>query len=137
MFAISARSTYGLTALFEMGLNYNKGSIQIKDIASGHGIPQHYLEQLLVSLKKAGFVESFRGSQGGYALAKHPGLIKVLDILICLDGRLELVPEGKRDGVLNFFWTSLEGQISNLFDMSLEELILQQQSFDRQLNYHI
>ena len=48
MFAISAKGIYGLSAVYELAINHNKGHIQIKDIAAAHNIPQHYLEQLLI-----------------------------------------------------------------------------------------
>ena len=63
--------------------------MQIHEIADTHDIPQHYLEQILVTLKKAGLVDSHRGAQGGYALARRPGRIAVLDILGVLEGPLE------------------------------------------------
>ena len=66
----SDKINYGLSAIFELAKNKHKGLIQIKDIATAQGIPQNYLEQFLTDLKKAGLVESVRGSQGGYRLKK-------------------------------------------------------------------
>jgi Rrf2 family cysteine metabolism transcriptional repressor len=121
----------------ELALRHNECPIQIKDVADSHGIPQHYLEQILVQLKKAGIVESFRGAQGGYALARRPGEIRVADVLAQLDGRLAVVPDARRDGALSFFWASLESQITILLDLSIEELILRKQKFEGLLSYNI
>jgi Rrf2 family cysteine metabolism transcriptional repressor len=66
MFTISAKAAYGIYAMLELTKHYHIGSIQIKDIAEAQKIPQHYLEQLLVTLRKAGLVKSFRGTNGGY-----------------------------------------------------------------------
>lgn len=136
MFTVSAKGIYGLTAIFELALHYNKGHMQIKQIAETHSIPQHYLEQLLVILKKAGFANSFRGTHGGYALALSPSRIKVIDVLSCLEGKLELV-EGTKDNVLNFFWNSMESKIERAFDISIEDLLLQKQRHEKQIIYNI
>ena len=128
---------YGLTAMVELGLHYNNGSMQIKDIARIHEIPQHYLEQILVIMKKSGLVESYRGVQGGYALASAPESIRVYDILSSLEGRLEVVQDQKREGILSFFWTEIEGGIRSLLDISLEELILRKQKADKRFIYTI
>ena len=137
MFTISAKGVYGLTATVELALNYKSGPIQIRDIASGHGIPQHYLEQILVVLKKAGFVESFRGAQGGYRLAREPRLINVQDLLTALEGRLEIVNEDKRNGGLDFFWSELEHAVAAQLDRTLEDLLQEKQRRERSFIYTI
>ena len=137
MLTLSAKAVYGLTAVLELAHTYNKGPIQIRDIAASHDIPQHYLEQLLVVLKKSGIVESYRGAQGGYALARAPMHIKVMEVVASLDGKLEIVPEARRKGPLLFFWNSLEHSIASLFDKSLEELIAEKQFAEKQYVYHI
>ncbi|TVQ27517.1 MAG: Rrf2 family transcriptional regulator [Spirochaetaceae bacterium] len=137
MFSLSAKGVYGLTALIELGLQRNNGSIQIRDIAQRHGIPQHYLEQILVVLKKAGFVESFRGAQGGYALAKDPDSISVRDVLSRLEGRVEVVAESRRDGVLRFFWDDLQAVVDRSLDRSLGDLIRDKVHRDQLTDYVI
>ncbi len=123
--------------MVELGMSRNKSPMQIKDIASTHSIPQHYLEQLLVILKKAGLVQSFRGALGGYALAKNPNQIKILDILTFLDGKVEIVPEKKKNNILSFFWDKIESNTEELLDISLEELILEKQTFEKKYIYNI
>ncbi|MEW5815970.1 MAG: Rrf2 family transcriptional regulator [Spirochaetota bacterium] len=137
MFTISAKGVYGLTAVLELALSQNRGAVQIRDIAEAHDVPQHYLEQLLVILKKAGLVKSLRGARGGYMLAKTPSQIKVFDVLACLEGELEIVARRHRRGALNFFWDKLENELFGLLDMSLEELILERQRAAKQLIYNI
>jgi Rrf2 family transcriptional regulator, cysteine metabolism repressor len=137
LFTVSAKAIYGLCAMVELGLNHNAGPVQIKDIARAHEIPQHYLEQLLVLLKKAGLVESFRGAQGGYALAASPDEIRVTDILTCLDGRVEVIPDHKKNNSLAFFWESLQQSIQSHIDISLEELLLRQQDSEGKFIYTI
>lgn len=137
MLTLSAKAVYGLTAVVELARSYTKGPIQIRDIAETHDIPQHYLEQLLVVLKKSGIVESFRGAQGGYALARSPVHIKVADVLASLDGKLEIVPEQRRSGPLLFFWNALERSIRGLLDKTIEELLTEKQFAEEQFLYHI
>lgn len=137
MFTVSAKGIYGLTAMIELGTRYGQRPVQIRDIAGPNRIPQHYLEQILVAMKKAGLVESFRGVQGGYALASHPAKITVLEILTSLEGRLEIVSDQKRGGPLEFFWSRLEREISSLLDLSLEELISRRERAGHNFTYII
>ena len=123
MFGLSTKGIYGLTAVFELALRYDEGPIQIKEIAEGHGIPQHYLEQLLVTLRKSGITASFRGTQGGYRLADNPAKIRVMDILEALEGPLEVVPKEKGDGAVGFFFREIHDAIGKTLDLSLAELI--------------
>lgn len=122
---------YGLSAMVDLAERAGGGPVQIRDIAERQNIPQHYLEQILVVLKKGGLVKSFRGAQGGYTLSRNADLVRVIDILEQLEGQLEVVPEGKKDGALHFFWSGLARVIFEYVDMSLAELILEKntQSF--------
>jgi Rrf2 family cysteine metabolism transcriptional repressor len=123
--------------VIELAMNFNNGPMQIRDIAEAHKMPQHYLEQLLVILKKAGIVESYRGSRGGYALAKDPKQIKIVEVLSHLEGILEVVSEQKKSGILQFFWSRLEKEIGEVLDVSVEEIILEKQTLDRSPMYNI
>jgi Rrf2 family cysteine metabolism transcriptional repressor len=121
----------------ELALQRNTGSVQIRDISQKHAIPQHYLEQILVILKKAGFVESFRGAQGGYALARDPDSISVHDVLSRLEGKLEVVAETRRDGLMSFFWDDIERNLQKTLDRSLGDLLREKSTRDRQVDYVI
>ncbi len=137
MFTLSAKGVYGLTAVLDLAQSHNRTPVQIKDIADGNGIPQHYLEQLLVVLKKSGIVDSYRGSQGGYMLARSPNHISVLEVLTALDGKLEIVPEPKRSGSLSFYWSALERTIKDALSKSLDEIITERQMAEKHFVYHI
>jgi Rrf2 family cysteine metabolism transcriptional repressor len=126
MFSLSAKGVYGLTALMELGARRSRGSVQIRDLATRHAIPQHYLEQILVVLKKAGYVESYRGAQGGYALARDPDSILVSDVLTLLEGKLEIVRNSRNEGVLSFFWDDLQQALSKPLARSLGDLLREQ-----------
>ncbi len=127
MFTVSAKGVYGLLAVVELAGNFNGKSIQIRDIAQRRKVPQHYLEQILVVLKKAGIVESFRGAQGGYALSIDPRQLTAREVLVALEGPLELISEDRRGSTLDFFWEKLQGQMATMLDVSVEEILTEEQ----------
>ncbi len=137
MFTISAKGAYGLYAMMELTRTQRGDSLQIKDIAEARDIPQHYLEQLLVTLRKAGFVKSFRGTNGGYALAKPPTEISVHDILTALEGPVEVLREQVPRGGLEFYWSRLEQGFTAQLDQSLEDLVAERDSHKEIFNYMI
>jgi len=137
MFAISAKGAYGLYAMMELTRTRGGDSVQIKDIADAQDIPQHYLEQLLVTLRKAGFVKSFRGTNGGYALAKAPSQITVLEILTALEGPVEILREQVPRGGLDFYWDRLEEHFSEHLGQTLEEIVAERDSRREVFTYMI
>lgn len=137
MFTISAKGAYGLYAMMELTRTHRGESVQIKDIADAQNIPQHYLEQLLVTLRKSGFVKSFRGTNGGYALAKSPSEITILDILTALEGPVEVLREQVPRGGLGFYWTRLEQGFASLLDQTLDDLVAERDSHREIFNYMI
>ncbi len=96
---ISSRGRYGLRAMVDLAVHENDRCITLKSIAERQGISEHYLEQLIAALKKAGFVRSIRGAQGGYHLTSDPLTTTVGDILRALEGSLypvECISENER-----------------------------------------
>merc|ERR1712013_511518 len=85
MAIVSTKGVYGLTAILILAKEKNKDLLQIKEIAAKGEIPQNYLEQILVTLKKSGLVESIRGANGGYKLLKDANDITVFDVLSSLE----------------------------------------------------
>ncbi|NEP62344.1 MAG: Rrf2 family transcriptional regulator [Symploca sp. SIO2G7] len=84
---LSCKSEYAILALLELSLHYKKGEpLQIRQIAAQQNIPDRYLEQLLATLRRAGFVKSQRGAKGGYLLAQAPWNIMLLDVVNCIEG---------------------------------------------------
>lgn len=86
---ISTKGRYGLRAMVDIAAQGK--CVNLKSIADRIGVSESYLEQLINKLKKAGFVESIRGSQGGYVLKKPASEITVGDILNILEGSMFLV----------------------------------------------
>lgn len=85
---LSTRAEYGLRAMFDLALHHGEGPIALKNIAERQDISEHYLEQLIASLRKDGLVKSVRGAQGGYTLSREPAEIRVGDIVRVLEGPL-------------------------------------------------
>ncbi|MBU1932545.1 MAG: Rrf2 family transcriptional regulator [Candidatus Omnitrophica bacterium] len=86
---ISYKSDYALKTLLELALNYNKGVVSINDLAKKGDIPYKFLEQVLLTLKKGGFVDSKRGMSGGYYLAKPPDNITLGEAIRFIEGPIE------------------------------------------------
>jgi len=85
---VSRKGEYALRAMIDLSLNYDKGNVQIRDISQREKIPQKFLEQILLTLKNAGLLQSKRGIGGGYSLIKPPGKISLAEVLRIIDGPL-------------------------------------------------
>jgi Rrf2 family cysteine metabolism transcriptional repressor len=88
---VSTRTRYAVRAMLELALNKSNAPVQLKNIASRQDISVKYLEQLMATLKTAGFVRSVRGSKGGYILTRAPNQIKLDHIFNCLEGPVTIV----------------------------------------------
>lgn len=86
---ITYKGDYSLKAILYLATQYNKGIVTISDLAKKLDIPVKFLEQILLELKRGGFVESKRGVKGGYYLVKSPKDIKVGDVIRFVDGPIE------------------------------------------------
>jgi Rrf2 family protein len=84
---LSAKVEYALLALLELANHYvHKTPVTMSDISAKHPIPERYLEQILTSLRRAGVVQSQRGSKGGFVLAREPRQLTLLEVVTMLDG---------------------------------------------------
>ena len=87
---ITYKGDYAVKAMLDLALHYEANSVvTIHDLAGHADIPIKFLEQVLLDLKRGGFVESRRGKVGGYLLAKHPSQIKLGEVIKFIDGPLE------------------------------------------------
>ena len=84
---VSTRGDYASRALLSLALHASdEGPTSVRDIAERTGLPQPYLEQILLALKGAGLVRSKRGVGGGYVLARDPRDIELSAIVSAVDG---------------------------------------------------
>ena len=86
--AITQKSKYALRATLELAVRFGHGPVSIGEIAKAQAIPARFLEAILAQLKRAGLVESRRGNEGGYVLARDPARISVGDVLRVVQGSL-------------------------------------------------
>jgi Rrf2 family protein len=98
---VSMKGDYGVRALVELAHRYGEGPVQSAVIAHRQSIPEPYLDQLLTSLRRAGFIRSVRGPQGGHALIRDPHDLKLSEVVAALEGSLAPIaclddPEGCR-----------------------------------------
>lgn len=90
---VSTRGDYATRALLSMALQGNSDPQSVKDIAERTGLPQPYLEQILLAVKGAGIVRSKRGVGGGYVLARDASEISLADIIAAVDGPITTMLE--------------------------------------------
>jgi len=86
---ITYKGDYALKALLDLAIHYEKGVSTINDVAKRIDAPVKFLEQVLLDLKKGGFVESKRGNVGGYQLSKDPVKITIGQVVRFIDGPIE------------------------------------------------
>jgi len=86
---ITYKGDYALKAILDLALNYGNGLVTTHEIAKRADIPIKFLEQVLLDLKRGGFVDSKRGKVGGYLLTKPPSQIKLGDVIRFIEGPIE------------------------------------------------
>lgn len=122
---ISTKGRYALRLMLDLALNNTGEPVRIKDISARQEISDKYLEQIISTLNKAGFVKSIRGPQGGYRLSKEPEKYTVGMILRLTEGSLAPVPClddevnhcERQDGCVTLrLWQMLNNAISDIVD---------------------
>ncbi len=83
---ISTKGRYALRMMVDLAMNSTDDLVSIKELATRQGISEKYMEQIIAALKKAGYVKSLRGAQGGYRLAREPKEYTVGMILRSIEG---------------------------------------------------
>lgn len=82
----SMKTEYGVRAILELAANSGRGAMQSAQIARRQGIPGPFLDQVLMTLRRAGMITSTRGPHGGHALARRPQDIRLDQVIDCLEG---------------------------------------------------
>ena len=137
---ISTKGRYALRLLIDLAQHNDSGFITLKDIADRQNISKKYLEQIVPILTKSGIVQSNRGFQGGYKLAKNPDQILVYErisrngrqfvLCCCLDTEVNVCPR-KEDCTTLYIYEGLNQVIETyLKGISLQDILNREQSFD-------
>ncbi len=145
---ITYKGDYALKAILDLALHYEINSVvTIHELAKRADIPIKFLEQVLLDLKRGGFVESRRGKVGGYLLAKPPKDIRLGDIIRFIDGPIEPIAcieksyagcEDVYRCVFRNIWQEVAKATSNIIDrISFEDLANEVKKRKEMLSFQI
>jgi len=112
---ISAKGEYAIKAMLDLALQRERGLIPIQEIAARQKIPQRYLEQVLLSLKRAGLLTSKRGSTGGYHLTRDPEEITVGAVLRAVEGTRSTFQASESPDLADL-WLEVSEAVSKVVD---------------------
>ena len=113
---ISVKGEYALKALFDLATQRSDGPVKIADIARRQKIPQKFLELILAGLKQAGFVESRRGAEGGYLLARAADAITVGEVLREVESKKRSRSAADRNDPFAEMWKSVDTAVDGILD---------------------
>jgi len=113
---VSVKCEYALRAVLDLSLVTPGQPIRIADVAARQKIPQKFLETILAELKKHGFLESKRGAEGGYMLAKPAETITVGQVLRSIEGGRTGRAALEEPGPLGEFWFKVDTAVSAVID---------------------
>lgn len=137
MVGISSKTIYAIAALQELGSVDEKKVLKIKDIATSANIPQNFLEQILLELKKQGLLVSVKGAHGGYKLARSLKNITLKDVVVVLEADIFSDIYQADNPALELFWKDLKDNVIKVFDIPLSELKNYELKALQTLNYSI
>ncbi len=133
---LTTRGHYSVKALLDLTLQPAYGPASVKAIAQRQDLPAPYLEKLLIELRRAGLVQSIRGVQGGYQLARSPANISLGQILEAVGESIDPLPRHSPDGsqaedwVTFTVWNRLHQKLKeSLYSISLEDLYFDARSW--------
>ena len=126
---LTTRGHYSVKALLDLSLQPKYGPVSVKVIATRQDIPAPYLEKLLIEMRRAGLVQSIRGVQGGYKLARSPEQISLGQILEAVGETIEPLPRHNpttaqaEDWVTFTLWQRLHQKLKEaLYNITLADL---------------
>ena len=115
---ISVKGEYALQAIFDLASQRAGEPVRIADVARRQKIPQKFLELILAGLKQGGFVESRRGAEGGYLLARPAETITVGEVLRFVEGPHTGKGRARRKAETPFseMWQQVDRAVSEIID---------------------
>lgn len=125
---LSTKGEYASRAMLELSHRYADGPVHSREISKAQEIPQRFLEQILLLLKRAGYLKSRKGQKGGYILAKPPEAINVAEVIRVMDGPLapidcvsvmahETCPMEKTCG-LRWLWKDVRDAVAGILEQT-------------------
>ena len=147
MMRISTKGEYGVRALFELAQHEGEGPIQSASIAARQHVPEKYLSQLLLIMRRKGLIHSIRGPQGGHMLARPASDISLGEALSVLEGPLLPMDCVKADFsdcclldmcVIRDVWRDLKAATDDvLYSTTLADLLHNQMQREAEVMYYI
>src|SRR4030043_2208246 len=144
---ITYRGDYALKTILDLVLYSQNGPVTIHELAKRADIPVKFLEQILLDLKRGGFVESRRGKVGGYLLAKPPSQIKLGEVIRFVDGQIEPIAcvdkryKGCRQinqCAFRDIWRKIAESTSRIIDnITFEDLVKKNKNLSSAFSYEI
>jgi Rrf2 family protein len=115
---LSVKGEYALQAMFDLASQPGNEPVKIADIARRQNIPQKFLELILAGLKQGGFVESRRGAEGGYLLARAPEAITIGEVLRFMEAPASSRQRVRRKAESPFadLWSRVDRAVSGIVD---------------------
>ena len=125
---LSLKVEYACQVLSQLGYTVNTSELpHIDDLAKAEAIPSNYLVQILNELRTAGLINSKRGKQGGYFLARAPAEISLFDIMKAVEGEILAHSSpgvGASSGKTSAVWSNIAGKFENLLrEISVEDFM--------------
>ncbi len=112
---ITKKGEYALEALLDLASFYGEKTLTLRELSVKNRIPYKFLEQIMMILKRHGFVESLKGKFGGYTLARSPKTITLGEVIRAVEGSLsplattpEIKKRAKQDKHPGLYVTFLE-----------------------------
>lgn len=137
---LSVKSDYAARAVLALARQFGSGIAQrVDSLAAAQGIPANYLVQILIELKAAGIVNSVRGKEGGYRLARAPGEITFGQLLRAVHGQIFDAPalaDAQCPAELKAAWRRLQQSMDQTAD-SITFQQLAEQSEEKAKMYYI
>lgn len=135
MALLTSRAIYGLQAMIVLAKQTDLISSQA--LATQAKIPKNYSDQLLAKMREAKLVESVRGVNGGYRLAKEPSLISIWEILEALEDGVRIISDATGNYALNLLFQEKQKQLAKLFEISLADMQEYESAYLAGLHYSI
>ncbi len=132
---LTFKGDYALKIILDLSLNYGKELTQIKDIAARQDIPKKFLEQIVLTLKGAKYINTIRGPKGGIALAKAPAEITLGEIVRLIEGPTSPIAcvsttgyshcDFERKCVFKGVWVEIKEKINAVLDhTTFEDMVI-------------
>jgi len=144
---ITYKGDYALKTILDLAAHFGNGPVAINDLSRRLDIPTKFLEQILLDLKRAHFVESRRGKIGGYSLAREPGQITLGEVVRFIDGPIEPIAcvdkkySGCHDAgccVFRAVWNEVSNSTARIIDhLTFADLLKKSKKSSKAFTYQI